>query len=149
MDALTGIEDAVKTALTPMAPSLRTLDIYSGQLETDSLDNLIIQFPCIYILTTGIQIEVENFENFADIGVDLFIGDRNLRGAEAAIRGDGTSPGVYSIMQDAFDLLHNKGVYSEFALMQIESASPWIYRPKDGLCIWTQTYKIKGNIENG
>lgn len=149
MDALTVIEDAVKTALTPMAPSLRTLDIYSGQLETDSLDDLTIQFPFIYILTTGIQIEVENFENFVDVGIDLFIGDRNLRGAEAAIRGDGTSPGVYSIMQKAFDLVHNKKMNSDFAVPQLTGAAPWIYRPKDGLCIWTQTYKIKGDIENG
>ena len=149
MDALTGIEDAVEAALGPIAPDLRTLGIYSGQFEVESIDDLTVQFPCIYILTTGFQIEVENRENFTDVGFDLFIGDRNLRGAEAAIRGSGTSAGVYSIMQSAFDLLHNKILYSGFAVAQMTRAFPFAYRPKDGLCIWIQTYKTEGNIENG
>ena len=145
MDCFATLEDAVKTKLTAIS-GIKTLGIYAGQLETGQLDDITIQFPCVYIITTVFDLEYENQMDFVDITMQLIIGDRNLRGFYDAQRGDSLSAGVYPLMQDCYDALHSQKLDGDFNVIRLSSARPLVYRPVDGLCIWAQTYQIKGNL---
>jgi len=147
MDACKLAEQGVIGQLAHMLETgLKTLDMYAGQMETGEMDDLTVQFPCIFTIITKITAETENRLDFGEMELQLIIGDRNLRGHESAMHGDGDSPGVYSLMQSAYDALHNTKLIHHWLPLQMISAMPWIYRPTDGLCIWAQTYNIKGNL---
>jgi len=144
MDIIKHVEDGIMVALAPLSPEVRTMELYAGQLETGELNDITIQFPCIYVFTQDIKVDYENLLAFADLNIGVLIGDRNLRGPHAAQRGDGSSGGVYMLMQTVREALNDVQVFDDALAAYMTGARPLVYRPRDGLCIWMQTYKIKG-----
>ncbi len=145
MDFFSEIEDAVIAKLNTIT-GIKTVESYSGQLAASDWKTLIVRFPCIYCYISSADFSEENTMDWGDVSVNLLIGDRNLRGPAAARRGDSLSPGVYAILQDARDLLHNQKIIDGFNLMKIKRAAAEVYMPQDGLCIWSAAFQIKGSI---
>jgi phage gp37-like protein len=138
------LEDAIITALTPMLSSgLRTLDAYSGQLDVEEVEEVTLQFPCIYVIASGLRLTEGNRYDAYDMGATLIVGDRNLRGSKAAARGDSASPGVYQLLKEARDRLHHIKVLSAWAPLVLERETPIAYAAKLNLCLYQAEYGTK------
>jgi phage gp37-like protein len=141
------LEQAVITALQPLKTGggLKTLEVYAGQAEADDIEELARMtafFPCIYVVATGLIVEAKSRFDDEDIGVMLIVGDKNLRGIDAARRGDINSPGVYDLLDQSRSLLHRKVITTGWPAMRLEKAVPLYLAPKKGICIYAAHYRI-------
>jgi len=144
MHEFEAIEDAVITLLQPLKNiGLKTLETYSGQMNVEDMTYLITLFPCIYVIATGLRLEDANQYDKYYAGVNLIIGDRNIRGNVAAARGDGSSPGVYELLEQSRALLHRKKIITGWSWLTVTDESPLIYAPEKNICIYTATYKMQ------
>ena len=135
------IEDAFIDALTPLrSQGLKTLDTYSGQIEVDELEELTLQFPCIYVIAGPLWIDEINRYNKYEAEAVLFVGDKNVRGSRAAARGDASSLGVYDLLELARGRLHSKKILSAWAPPLVKREQVLAYMPKESVCIYTATY---------
>ena len=74
------IEDAAIAALTALTASgLKTLETYSGQLNAEELEEMTLQFPCIYVVASGVWLEGRNRYDTYRMELNLIVGDRNVR----------------------------------------------------------------------
>lgn len=140
------LEQVVLGVLEPLkSQGIRTLELYAGQAEAEDIEELAkmtFLFPCIYVVATGLLLTHKDRYDEEDIGIMLLIGDRNLRGTEAARLGDSTSMGVYGILEGTEALLHRKKIHSS-GVMLLRSASPLYLAPKKGLCFYAARYEFK------
>jgi len=140
------LEQIVLDTLEPLKDQgLKTLDLYAGQAEADDikeLARLTKLFPCVYVVATGLALTWKDRYDEEDIGIMLLIGDRNLRGTEAARLGDSTSMGVYEILEATEALLHRKKIHPSGAMF-LRSAAPLYLAPKKGLCFYAARYEFK------
>ena len=137
------LEQAVLSALAPLADAgVKTLELYAGQAEADDIEELARMtylFPCVYVMATGLTVTHKDCYDEEAIGAMLIVGDRNLRGTEAARQGDASSVGVYEILELSEGLLHKKPVHRAGTL-RLRSASPLYLAPKRGLCFYAARY---------
>ena len=146
MDVFKTLEDAVVAKLNVIT-GLKTCATYSGELDNESWKTLTVRFPCIYVYISAADFTGDNMLEWADpVNINLIIGDRNVRGADAARRGDARNLGVYAILQAARDALHNKKIIDRFDLMKMKNARAEVYRPQDKLCVWSANFEIKGVV---
>lgn len=137
------LEQAVLTALASLTNAgVKTLELYAGQAEADDIEELARMtylFPCVYVMATGLRLEHKDRYDEEEIGAMLIVGDRNLRGTEAARHGDASSIGVYEILELSEGLLHKQPVHSAGTL-RLQSAAPLYLAPKRGLCFFAARY---------
>ena len=141
------LEQAAITALEPLkANGLKTLEVYSGQAEADDVEDLArmtANFPCIYVVATGLVLAAKNRFDEEDVGLMLICGDKNLRGMDAARRGDSQSPGVYDLLSGSRDLLHRKVIAPGWSAVHLEKTTPLFLAPKKGICIYAAHYRFR------
>jgi phage gp37-like protein len=138
------MEDAILSALDSLtALGLRTLDSYSGQLDVEELEEVTIQFPCIYVVMTLLGLTENNRNDRYSMSILLLVGDRNMRGSAAAARGDVSSPGVYALLEAARARLHRKKVLSGWPPLMLQSEVPLVYAPQSSICIYSATYAAR------
>lgn len=138
MQIFKDLEDAVLARLSDIP--VRTKELYSGQMSTKEIADLTINFPCVYILTQGMEYTVGNRTDTAKIKIDVLTGDRNLRGSRKNTSGDVSSLGVYAIMQMVFERLHNwqgNAMMTPLRLIRVEPA----YEESLNICIYNQTFE--------
>jgi phage gp37-like protein len=140
------LEQIVLDRLAPLKnQGVKTLDLYAGQAEAEDIEELskmTLLFPCVYVVATGLALVHTDRYNQEDIGIMLLIGDRNLRGTEAARLGDSTSMGVYEILERTEALLHRQKIHPS-GIMRLRSAAPLYLAPKKGLCFYAARYEFK------
>jgi len=140
------LEQIVLDTLLPLkAQGVKTLELYAGQAEAGDIEELArmtLLFPCVYVVATGLALVHKDRYDEEDIGIMLLIGDRNLRGTEAARLGDTTSMGVYKILEGTEALLHRQKIHSS-GVMLLRSSAPLYLAPKKGLCFYAARYEFK------
>jgi len=140
------LEQIVLDTLEPLKnQGVKTLELYAGQAEAGDIEELAgmtLLFPCVYVVATGLALVHKDRYDEEDIGIMLLIGDRNLRGTEAARLGDSTSLGVYEILEASEALLHRRKIHSS-GVMLLRSAAPLYLAPKKGLCFYAARYEFK------
>ena len=138
------IEDAFVAQLEELrSAGLNTLEIYSGQMNLDEIDDLTIQFPCIYVVSGALGVETINRWDKYKAEITLIVGDSNIRGSLAAARGDASSPGVYDLLKAARSLLHKQKLLGGWTPPQILRETPLIYAPEKNICIYTAEYSLR------
>lgn len=138
------LEDATLTTLAGlMAQGLKTLEPYAGQLETSELDSITLRFPCIYVIAGPLKVQIRNRYDDKKASVVLFVGDKNIRGAEAATRGDAGSPGVYELLSLARTALHRVKVHADWSPLECSGEEVVAYSAVSKLCIYSATYETK------
>lgn len=138
------IENVFVSRLDALKPEgLNTLEIYSGQMNLDDVDDLTIAFPCIYVVAGGLDVETLNRWDRYKTEITLIVGDRNIRGSLAAARGDVSSPGVYELLKAARILLHKKKLLAGWTPPRISRETPLIYAPEKNICIYTAEYSLR------
>ena len=136
------LEDAVIAALEPLkAQGLKTLAPYSGELEAEDIISITRLFPCVYVLSGGMKANAEGRNTRAEMEITAFVGDRNVRGSAAAAREGTTGIGVYGMLEAVRKQLHGKNVLPGWLPMMLDEEAPLVYAPKQGVCIYTATYK--------
>jgi phage gp37-like protein len=147
MHEFEALEQAAIAALQPLRESgLKTLDVYAGQAEADDIEELARMtalFPCIYVVATGLIVETKNRFDEEDVGLMLLVGDKNLRGTDAARLGDANSTGVYGLLSLSRDLLHRKVLAQGWAVTILEKTTPLFLAPKKGICIYAAHYRTR------
>ena len=140
------LEQAAIAALQPLTASgLKTLEVYAGQAEADDIEELTRMtafFPCIYVVATGMIVETKSRHDDEDVGLMLIVGDKNLRGVDAARLGDANSPGVYDLLERSRALLHRKIIATGWPTLRLEKAVPLYLAPKKGICIYAAHYRV-------
>jgi len=144
MHEFEAIEDAVIDTLKSLKGiGLKTLDTYSGQMDVPDLKDLEVLFPFIYVMAAGLHLESANQYDKYYAGVNLIIGDRNIRGNVAAARGDGASPGIYELLEQSRRVLHRTKVLSGWSWLIVTDEAPLVYTPEKHICIYTAEYKMQ------
>ena len=144
MHEFEALEDAVITALTPLlGAGLKTLEPYAGQMGVDELEAVTVRFPCIYVVAGTLNLESRNRYDGYAMSVTLIVGDRNVRGAEAATRGDSVSVGVYSLLESARGYLHNKKILSGWSPFVLRREDQVVFAPETNICIYAAEYETK------
>jgi len=140
------LEQIVLDTLEPLKDQgVKTLELYAGQAEAEDIEELAKMmhlFPCVYVVATGLALTWKSRDDEEDIGIMLLVGDRNLRGTEAARLGDSTSLGVYEILERTENLLHRQKIHPS-GVMRLRSAAPLYLAPKKGLCFYAARYEFK------
>jgi len=140
------LEQIVLDTLEPLKDQgVKTLELYAGQAEAEDIEELAkmtFLFPCVYVVATGLALTWKSRNDEEDIGIMLLLGDRNLRGTEAARLGDKTSMGVYEILEATETLLHRQKIHPS-GVMRLRSAAPLYLAPKKGLCFYAARYEFK------
>jgi len=138
------LTDAVLTALLPLkAEGLKTLDMYAGQLDVDSIDEITLQYPCIYVVADDLDVTSKNNSDEMITGVTLIIGDRNVKGSAAAAKGDTASPGVFSLLEKARGKLHRQVMITGWTQLLLKREGVLVYSPKDKICLYAARYELK------
>lgn len=141
------LEDAVLAVLAALKheqPGLKTLDLYTGQMDVQELTELIPQFPCIYVVAGELAVaESDNRANPVELGVMLLVGDQNRRGVRDALRGDAMSPGVYHLLARCQDYLHGKTLIPNWRSLRVRREAPLVYAPQDNICVFEALYTTK------
>ena len=140
------LEQIVLETLEPLKDQgVKTLELYAGQAEAEDIEELAkmtFLFPCVYVVATGLALTWKSRNDEEDIGIMLLVGDRNLRGTEAARLGDSTGMGVYEILEATEALLHRQKIHPS-GVMRLRSAAPLYLAPKKGLCFYAAKYEFK------
>jgi hypothetical protein len=95
------------------------------------------------VVATGLNQQDRNRYGAYDMALNLIVGDRHVRGAAMATRGDGQSPGVFELLMAARVRLHNKRIISGWAPLSLVREGPLVYAPKQKICIYTAVYGTK------
>lgn len=140
------IENAVLAALEPLKlEGIRTIEPYGGQLDSQNEIELMAAqmdvFPFIYCMAGGLESAQVNLADEIGSTVVLVIADRNQRGADYAVRGDSSSPGVYRILERVKQLLNRQMVITGWKPLVREREYPVIYKPAEGLCVYMAVYR--------
>lgn len=139
MQIFKDLEDAVLTRLSDIP--IKTKDIYSGQLSVKDISEITINFPCIYLMTQGLDYTLGNRADTAKIKIDTIVGDRNLRGARKTVSGDISSLGVYAIMQMIFERLHSWRGNAMMTPLKLLKVEPLAYEESLNICIYNMTFE--------
>ena len=143
MHELEELEQVILTVLEPLkAQGIKTLELYAGQVDSDGMKELAkttAKFPCIYVLAAGFSLVNKIKYDEEDIMVMLIIGERNLRGSDAAKLGDANSLGVYDILELTESKLHRKKIH-ESGSMRLTGSAPLFLAPKKGICFYSAKY---------
>ena len=145
MHELAQIEDIVITALTPLISNIgvKTLAAYTGQFDVDGAEKIIVQFPCIYVAPAETIIPENSQTKRLLINFSVFVGDRNTRSDQAVMRGDAYSPGVYSLLEETKQKLHNKKLISGFRSFKLKSERPLFFAPQKRMCLYEAIYQTE------
>ena len=139
------LEDAVLLALVPLIDmGVKTLESYSGQLEVDDITRITVNFPCVYVIAGGLTNRKTGGSDEVKLDLILLVGDRNNRGGEYVVRGDTTSPGVYSILETIRGLLHRAKLFDKWPPAYLTAEEPLVYAPGSGLCFYIAKYEMWG-----
>ncbi|MFA7176893.1 MAG: phage protein Gp37 [Smithellaceae bacterium] len=144
MHAFEQIEDAVLAALAGI-PGLKTLDSYSGQMDVAELDDLTLQFPCIYVTANDLIVKPVNRYDELTATFSLIVGDRNVRGAKSAARGDVSSPGVYDLLTLSRNAVHRQRILDGWTPPELTAVRPVAYAPNRSVCVYEAVYKTRAS----
>lgn len=142
------IENSALTALSPLkAMGVKTLGPYAGELDDSGtgrdagvLMDLSWQFPCVYVAAGGLVSGTENKTETIETTLVLIVGAKNIRGGDKAARGDGGSPGVYAILEQAKTILHRQRIIPGFLPLILQREYPVLYQPAKGVCVFMAVY---------
>ena len=141
MHEFESIETSVITKLEAIE-GLKTISSYSGQLNVDEIERITFQFPCIYVVANTLKQTDFNRVSKYEIDFSLIVGDRNVRGSKASARGDTSSPGVYGLLENIRELIHNKKMMAGWSPAKLIDEHPIIYLPEYHICVYSATYKM-------
>jgi phage gp37-like protein len=108
---ITEIEDALLSALAPLAAELgvRTLGSYQNELDSEAeIKRVSYLFPAVYVAYGGTTPSLQKGHKTETITYNVMVCDRNLRGEESARRGDAAHPGVYALLEGVRDKLYRQ-----------------------------------------
>ena len=126
------------TALAPMkALGVRTLEAYAGQLEYTDMKEVTVRFPCIYVHAPSIGNEEVNNYDLATVTLQLFFGDRHLRGGADAMRADA---GVYWMLETSKNYLRRENIAEFFTPLQWLGDDQIMYAPESRFVIYRARY---------
>jgi phage gp37-like protein len=140
------LEDTLSAKLEPLKTShgLRTLEPYAGQLsDAAELERMTARFPAIYTAVEDMGFEVQNRALIMEIRFGLIIGDRHVRGPEDASRGDGLTVGVYALLEQVRQLIHNTRLLDGWTPASVQSETPIIVAPRHAACVFGARYRIR------
>ncbi|MDX9785449.1 MAG: DUF1834 family protein [Desulfobacterales bacterium] len=138
------IEDAALAALAPLrAEGVKSLDLYVGQMEAEDIGQVTMLFPAVYVVAETLSMPENEQVTRPTVTLTLLIGDQNLRSGRAAVRGDGTSPGVYYLLERCRKLLHGKPIVPGWRTWRVTQETPLVYAPKKGVCIFGAIYQSR------
>lgn len=144
MHEFEALENYVISALDPLrGEGLKTLETYAGQLDVDDIESVTFRFPCVYVVVPKLALTETNRYDKYSMDITLIVGDRNVRGSSAAVRGDATSPGVYALLEKIREKLHRKQLASGWAPLTMVSESSLVYAPDASICLYTAEYTTK------
>lgn len=135
------IEDGALDALETLKDAgLRTLEVYAGQLNVADLEDLVIQFPCCYVIAAGLEHEYINRRGNYTVELTVIIGDRNLRGVSDLTRGDASSPGIYRLLELARAALKDVRASAGWAPLRFRGEATLVYAPEESVCLYVSRY---------
>lgn len=137
-------ENAVVAALDGLkSEGLKVLEAYAGQLDVKEMEDMVLLFPCVFILAG--PLDLRDRARYLDyrVQVSLIVGDRNVRGSVAAARGDASSPGIYRLLELARGCLHNRKLLKGWSPLIVTAEAPLVYAPESNICLYTASYETK------
>lgn len=138
-------ENAVIAKLeTPLkAEGLKNIEAYAGQLEVEEIEDMIVLFPCIYVLVS--PLELKDRARYLDyrLHITLIVGDRNVRGSVAAAHGDASSPGIYRLLKLARENLHTIKILKGWTPPIVTGEELLVYAPKNNICLYAAAYETR------
>lgn len=138
------IEDGALAALAVLNDEgLKTLDVYAGQLNVADLSEMIIQFPCVFVIADDLSHQTVNRYGDYNVSLTVITGDRNLRGAEALTRGDAASPGIYRLLEVSRSVLKDKGIAKGWVPLEFKGDGCLVYAPEESVCLYVSRYLTK------
>lgn len=138
------IEDGALAALAVLdAEGLKTRDVYAGQLNAADLEEMIIQFPCVFVIADDLSHRTVNRYGDYDLTLTVITGDRNLRGSGAVTRGDASSPGIYKLLELARVALKDKKIAAGWAPLEFRGDGCLVYAPEESVCLYVSRYLTK------
>jgi phage gp37-like protein len=138
------IEDGALAALAVLNDQgLKTLDVYAGQLNVADLSEMIIQFPCCFVIADDLSHSSVNRYGDYSVILTVITGDRNLRGAEALTRGDAGSPGIYKLLKLARAALKDNRVAAGWVPLEFKGDGCLVYAPDESVCLYVSRYLTK------
>lgn len=138
------IEDGALAALAVLdAEGLKTREVYAGQLNVADLSEMIVQFPCCYVIADDLSHSTVNRYGDYNLALTIITGDRNLRGAEALTRGDAGSPGIYRLLEVARTALKDVKVAAGWVPLEFKGDACLVYAPEESVCLYVSRYVTK------
>lgn len=140
----TDIEDAILEALQPLleAKTVKTLESYAGQLDTEDVSRITYAFPALYVAWSESKLDQGAFPDAVEGVVTILVCDGNLRGTNAARRGAPDSSGVFALLKAVRALLHRQSVLTDWGDPVWTGEHPVGIDDRKGIAVYAQTYKI-------
>jgi hypothetical protein len=139
------IEDGVIALLAPLktAGTIKTLEIYAGQLGIEDINRITKRFPCCYVVCSNLRNESINNYDYLVVSINIIAGDKNVRGNKKSARGDSYSVGVYGILDAVREKLHRENPVSGWSEAMLQNEDYIVYAPETGICLYSAEYEIK------
>lgn len=138
------IEDGALAALAVLdEEGLKTREVYAGQLNVADLSEMIIQFPCVFVVADDLSHSTVNRYGDYDLTLTVITGDRNLRGSGAVTRGDASSPGIYRLLELGRIALKDKRVAAGWVPLEFKGDGCLVYAPDESVCLYVSRYVTK------
>lgn len=149
MNVFSAIEDAVLEALQPMKDSgaIKTLAVYSGQLNADTLDDITYSFPCVYCVVGNMAVVPKNQLEEATCDVQLIVGTFALRANETADRIESELSkvrGLYVLIENIRYYLSGLRFYNNWTHLRLNSVAQEVYNPELAICLYSLKYTARG-----
>lgn len=146
MRILKGIEDSVESILKSIGlPEYITIGIYSGELEIETIDQLVMRLPGIYIWTDAIEYSKDDDKIFT-IGFDIIVANQNPRGLRYVSVGDSQHIGVYEMIQEIYNIMFRSQIVENYSNPLLISAKKVVQSYAHNMLIYVMNYEITGFI---
>lgn len=127
MRTLTEIDDALLARIRAQLPYLATVDSYQGELQKWLEEGLILRFPAVLVALNADEAEPVAKASRSSYAFDLLILCRDLRGEQAARKGE---EGVYRILHDLKAALAGYRLFADFTAVQFQKTTVLFVTPE-------------------
>ena len=137
------LEDAVLALLEPLvdALSLRTLASYGGEFSPDSIGQVTVLYPAVYVYLANLESSGHNRLDDRKLTLSVYVAAQNLRGEESARRGSGSAIGVYGLLEAVREKLNLAPLNS--GLLRLKREAVVGYSAQNGLCVAQADYGLE------